>query len=122
MTLFPIPLIGSDMGYAISANFVPLKSIILMLKYSSLYTIVTQIGGNVLISVPYGFLLGVVIKKINPAKFFAPAFAFPFVIEFSQLFVGMAIGYSYRSFDVDDFILNILGAYIGYFGGRVIRK
>ena len=43
-------------------------------------------------------------------------------IEVLQMIIGHIIGLTYRSFDVDDFILNIFGAYIGFVCSRIVLK
>lgn len=42
-------------------------------------------------------------------------------IELGQLAISMWLGYAYRSTDVDDIILNTLGAVVGYTAFVAIR-
>ena len=38
----------------------------------------------------------------------------PIIIELSQIIIGISIDNMYRNVDIDDFILNTVGVYIGY--------
>ena len=38
----------------------------------------------------------------------------PIIIELSQMIIGISIDNMYRNVDIDDFILNTVGVYIGY--------
>ena len=42
-------------------------------------------------------------------------------IEFLQFFIGVILQYNYRSVDVDDIILNVIGAMIGYIIYLIIK-
>ncbi len=68
----------------------------------------TQVISNMIMFVPFGFLLPVVFKFFGSLlKTTGFAFCFSFLIEVFQYFIG-------RSCDIDDLILNTLGAIIGY--------
>ena len=45
---------------------------------------------------------------------FVFAFAFTVIIEVTQMFLGFAIHSMYRNVDIDDVILNAIGAFIGF--------
>lgn len=62
-------------------------------------------------SVVYFYVIGVLAVTL-----------FPFIIENLQLIVGCIVGLNYRSFDVDDFILNTIGVYMGYILGKLILR
>ncbi len=69
---------------------------------------ITQVISNVIMFVPLGFLLPIVFKTFRSLlKTTRSAFCFSFLIEVFQYFIG-------RSCDIDDLILNTLGAVIGY--------
>ena len=63
---------------------------------------------NILLLVPYGFLLPLLYKRFRDGRRMIPAgFALSLFIELAELFSGIT--------DVDDLILNTLGAWAGYF-------
>lgn len=62
--------------------------------------------GNVLLYVPFGFLLPAIRKNVKQVKTIAFGIALSVLIEFEQPIVG-------RSFDVDDIIANTIGTAIG---------
>lgn len=122
ITLFPIPYEQAGNLIPVPHNFVPFKSIISTLGMGITRTSLMQIGGNILISAPYGVMLYLTLRKRNKAAFLLFPFVFPLVIELLQLFIGLIIGVTYRSFDIDDFILNLLGAYLGIAFSRIFLK
>ncbi len=67
--------------------------------------------GNVLLFLPFGFLVPVIWKRLRLSTVFIVAVSFSVGIELSQL-ATRAIG-SYRSTDVNDVILNAVGASCG---------
>lgn len=65
--------------------------------------------GNVIIFIPFGFLLPLLLKQINNVKMTSKIFIkFILLIESLQLLTFTGV------FDIDDIILNMLGALIGY--------
>ena len=76
--------------------------------------IVRNIAGNILVFIPYGFLVPIIWKKLK-AKTILFGFLLSFFIEFSQLFME-------RQSDVYDLILNTLGVAIGYLIYTIARK
>src|SRR3989339_819050 len=65
--------------------------------------------GNILFFIPFGFLLPVLLSKINSAKNILIASAtFSLLLELLQIFLHLG------SFDIDDIFLNTVGALIGY--------
>ena len=100
-----------------SANFIPFKTIRMYIDYSYMLNSFENLVGNVMIFVPFGFLLPMVFEKKK--SFFLMmimAFAFVFGIEVFQLVSG------FGAFDVDDIILNCLGAVMGYLIYYVYEK
>lgn len=77
--------------------------------------VIRQVGGNILLGMPFGFLAPLVWEKINtfPKALFA-GFLFSLGIETTQFLISMYLGYFYRVIDVDDLILNTIGAALGY--------
>ena len=80
-----------------------------------------NLGGNVLGFMPFGILLPVLSDRLRrPVSVILLGFAMSLMVETIQLVTRVGI------FDVDDLILNTLGAGIGYLlfavGSRVRRK
>ncbi len=93
-----------------TANFIPFKTFKIYIKYADKLNSFENLAGNILAFVPFGFLLPLVRKnKSNLADIFANALILVVGIEVFQLFSA------FGAFDVDDIILNCLGAVIGYF-------
>ena len=79
-----------------------------------------QIGGNIALFIPAGAFLHVLANRNN--RFVVPLLIVlaPIIVELLQHVVGLAIGYNYRSFDVDDIILGSIGCLVGYLFGIVV--
>lgn len=122
LTLFPIPYQGTADLTPVPHNFIPFHSVGAILAMGVTPTSLTQIGGNILLAVPYGIALTLIIKEKKTWRFALLPFLFPAVIELLQLFIGLIIGCAYRSFDIDDFILNALGAYLGILFSNIFLK
>lgn len=63
--------------------------------------------GNIVMFMPFGFLLPYITEKPNKKNFFAIAVTVPLIVELLQLVIG-------RSFDIDDLICNFLGIITGF--------
>lgn len=97
-----------------TANFTLFKTIKMYIDYSYKLNSFENLVGNVAAFVPFGFLLPFVQK--NARKFFVlllNAFLFVLGIEVFQLFSA------FGAFDVDDILLNCVGAVLGWVGYRV---
>jgi glycopeptide antibiotics resistance protein len=75
-----------------------------------------QMIGNIVAFVPLGVLLPLVLARPrwSAAIVLASAVALSVAIELGQLAVSLHLGYGYRAADIDDVILNTLGAMLGY--------
>lgn len=92
-----------------TANFTPFKTIKMYIDYAYKLNSVENLAGNLLVFVPFGFLFPLVAG--NGRLFWVMllnAFVFVLGIEVFQLFSG------FGAFDVDDLLLNCLGAAIGF--------
>ncbi len=92
-----------------SANFTFFKTIRMYVDYSYMLNSFENLVGNIVIFVPFGFLLPMVQK--GGRNFFVMllhALLFVLGIEIFQLFSG------FGAFDVDDILLNCMGAIWGY--------
>ena len=92
-----------------TANFVPFKTIKMYIEYSHKLNSVENLAGNIFVFVPLGFLLPLMSDELkNFSAVFINSFTFVLGIEVFQLFSA------FGAFDVDDIMLNCLGASIGY--------
>ena len=89
-----------------SNNFIPFKEILRYRIDSSLFY--RNVIGNILLFVPFGYLISYYIKK---PKYYV-TLILTFITSLSTEIIQMYIG---RSFDIDDIILNFVGGLIGYF-------
>ena len=82
-----------------------------------IYAFLLNVVGNVLIFIPFGFILPIIgKKKANIFKTMLITVVFVFVIECIQFALNVG------SFDVDDILLNSIGSLIGHIIFLVFRK
>ena len=94
-----------------TANFTLFKTIRMYIDYSDRLNSFENLVGNVVVFIPFGFLLPYVIDwGRNFLVMLFHAFIFVVGIEVFQLFSA------FGAFDVDDILLNCFGAVLGYFG------
>ncbi|HUR16075.1 MAG TPA: VanZ family protein [Candidatus Limnocylindrales bacterium] len=77
--------------------------------------------GNIVAFVPFGILLPLAFRRLFIVGGFLIAVALSVVIELGQLAVSTYLGYAYRSTDVDDVILNVVGATLGLIVAGILR-
>jgi glycopeptide antibiotics resistance protein len=113
LTIFPIPIEKSTIYFAkessyLQNNFIPFQ----FLNNFSIY----QSLGNFLLLLPLSFYLLILNKKFNSyKKVFTVGLLFSLSIELTQFLISTLAGFTYRVTDIDDLILNTLGALFGYF-------
>ncbi|MFG2576574.1 VanZ family protein [Streptomyces sp. NPDC048481] len=103
----------------VHSNLRPGDSLRAYLDQPALRDAVKQIGGNVLLGVPFGVLVPVVAPRARGlVRVLLLTAAVMLLVEFAQ--GALVTG---RAFDIDDVILNTTGALIGYLllGRRVSR-
>lgn len=77
---------------------------------------VANLLGNLLLFVPFGFLLPCAVKRYQKLKnTLLAGVLFVFLIETVQYFIG-------RAADIDDFIINVAGILIGYLAFYILSK
>ena len=92
-----------------TANFVPFRTIKMYIDYAYKLNSVENLAGNLFVFVPLGFMLPLISEDMQKfSEVFINAFTFVLGIEVFQLFSA------FGAFDVDDILLNCLGAIIGY--------
>lgn len=94
-------------------NYTPFKEIFRYDIGTNLFY--RNILGNVLLFLPYGFFIGMYVKVQKPSLVVALSAVASLAIELTQLIIG-------RVFDVDDIILNIIGAVVGFLLYRLLDK
>lgn len=129
LTLFPIPfqkeLIESmQNNNYIKHNFIPFKDTwsTLSNETASLKWKVYLLGGNLALLIPLGVLLPILKRNIQINQMVLYAFFTSLSIETTQLLISSILGFNYRSFSVDDLILNTLGGFLGYLIYRLAKK
>lgn len=89
--------------------FVEIRRFWVYRKQLGVLAVFTNIFGNVIGFIPYGFILPVIIRKCRSGFFIVlSGFLLSLVVETIQLVTKVGC------FDVDDLILNTLGAALGY--------
>ena len=94
-----------------SANFIPFKTIKMYIQYYDLPGLrsFANLFGNILAFVPLGMMLPLLFRSSEkPGIFIGQVLLFVLGIELFQLFSA------FGAFDVDDIILNCMGAFTGY--------
>lgn len=97
-----------------SINIIPFKTIGTYVKAifngnMNMDIPIKNLGGNLILFLPMGIYLPFLVRKMNSLKLYSIFMvSFLFGVEAVQLITRRG------SFDIDDFILNILGALIGF--------
>lgn len=120
LTLCPIPIRCDDAYMDGPDNFIPFATIIDCIRTAGTETVLMNIGGNVAMLIPAGVFL--CLQKRRPRIVALCIVLFPTAVEVVQLLVCMATGVHYRSFDVDDILLGMIGCTAGYFLTAVVAK
>lgn len=97
-------------------NLIPFKNLAALYQNAGLLKFIYLFGGNIVWFIPFGFLLPFISKKLNHSRTVVCGFALSLAIELAQFVFGTGIS------EVDDLILNTLGASIGYLLHRVWLK
>lgn len=107
-------------GTAIEYNVVPFATIRSVIKNGNLMRIAVQIGGNIVLFIPMPIFIILMGKKPKTALIWS--FSAVGGIEILQLVLSLMYGFAYRSFDVDDILLNGAGVILGYCFYRIAMK
>lgn len=99
-------LTGTENSYGSGINIIPFKEIMRYEFGSKMF--IYNVLGNILIFVPFGYFISRYVKPKKILPIIVDALITSVTVETVQLKIG-------RSFDIDDIILNIVGAIIGYF-------
>ena len=124
VTLFPLRI--SDIKVNLLVNFIPIvnsvKDLMMTINSMGFFMVkfwVINILGNIILLAPLAFIMPVISKKFRSLKSVVIlCFCTSLFIEFLQ-FLSLFIG-NLRSVDIDDIILNTLGAFIGFGAFKVL--
>lgn len=122
VTLLPITLNISS--YTINLKYLPINAIpiiplvdnILPLNLSHIFLIIKNTIGNIILFLPFGSIAPFIFKKLDNLKsIFIISIIISCSIEILQLFEYIfSISENTRITDINDIILNVLGALIGF--------
>lgn len=129
-TFFPFPTeasVISQMQMRSDAGFGPGNNFTLFATVSdaarSEATFVNQIVGNFILLFPLGLLAPLLFARFRSAmSSIALVVATTLAIEFSQWGISGLLGFTYRSFDVDDLWLNAAGGIVGVIVATTLLK
>jgi glycopeptide antibiotics resistance protein len=116
LTLFPFPFYAYLHMEKGGVNLTPFATIYGFLTHLNYMVALRNIVGNILLFMPLGFSIPLRFKVNKFWKVTLLGLFISFLIEGIQFFTSI------RSFDVDDLILNTLGAIIGYILYRLFDK
>lgn len=116
LTLFPVPVFPSAEKQPVililsKINLVPFRFGGLFFLHP--FVISYEIVGNMILTIPFGFGLIFVAPKAA-GRIIGWLLGIGFAIELSQLLASIGIGLAYRGVDINDVLLNDLGALIGF--------
>lgn len=96
--------------------FKEIKRFLMYRKELGTFAVFTNLFGNILIFVPYGFFISMASERTRFLKSFLYSFVLSFCVEIFQLITRVG------SLDVDDILLNVLGGIFGYVSFRICNK
>lgn len=103
-------------------NFIPFHDMYLMATKDTMHDFIRQVGGNMALFFPFGFLS----PLLSHSKKFGKALLIGMIcsacLELMQLVLDSILSYNYRTCDVDDFILNACGFIVGYIVISVLKR
>lgn len=117
-TLFPLPyqselIVSERADQFLTNNFTPMATIGPAVA-GGVSRQLAQVLANVAMFVPLGFLLPMLVHPCGWGRAAFVAIGASIVIEVSQFAISWLLGYTYKVTDVDDVILNVTGALLGY--------
>ncbi len=119
LTLTFLPL---TTRHAVDVNLVPFHTIRYELSRGLGSYPFALLLGNLAAFLPVGALVPLLARRRSLLLVIASAFVLSAAIELGQLAVSRAVGYTYRSADIDDVIVNVTGAVLGYLAFRLLWR
>ncbi len=96
-----------------TSNYIPFHEMFRYQFGSRLF--IKNVIGNMLLFMPYGFFAAYILKLERPRGVIVLSLLVSITIELTQLSIG-------RVFDIDDIILNFIGAMLGYYVYHLMDK
>lgn len=96
-----------------TSNFIPFKEIFRYDFGTRLFY--KNVIGNMMMFMPYGLFITYFLKTKKVSLILFLSFILSLTIEITQFFIG-------RVFDIDDIMLNLIGALIGFYLFRIINN
>ena len=126
VTLFPLRI--GDVKVNLLVNFIPIvnsvKDLMMTVNSMGFFMVkfwIINILGNIILLSPLAFIMPIISKRFRSLKSVVIlCFCTSLFIEFLQ-FLSLFIG-NLRSVDIDDVILNTLGAFIGFGAFKVLSR
>lgn len=130
IVIFPIET--RNLNTSPNIRLIPFETI-LEKWHAGINIFIIEIGGNIAIFIPLGFFVQILFKPLNPflinnigkhnlLEIFCIGLILSIVIESIQLLFDIVFKNGYRFFDVDDIILNCIGAVLGYLIFKAVNK
>jgi glycopeptide antibiotics resistance protein len=116
-----LPVFGVDRQAPIEVHLEPFRTIRNALASGIGSRDFALFLGNIAIFMPLGVLLPILSGRRQILLVFGVAVAFSGGIEVSQFILSELLGFGYRIADVDDVIVNVTGALLGYAVLRVFE-
>ena len=98
-------LTNTEMNVSSGINIVPFTEILRYEVGSTQFYL--NVIGNILVFLPFGYFVSSYIKATRVSHILLVTLITSFTIEFVQHYIG-------RSFDIDDILLNVVGAILGF--------
>ncbi|MFL9651893.1 VanZ family protein [Exiguobacterium chiriqhucha] len=119
LTLFPFPyqekliesMIEDNLGEV--HNFTPFQAFVETFSGTFYLADVIHLVGNIVLFIPLGFIVSIFFSEMKKKNVILIGLLVSLAIETIQALAGLYLGYNYRSFDVDDLILNVIGTIVG---------
>lgn len=122
ITLFPIPYGWPEPGFIAAYNFIPFNDILLEFGVG-FQAAVRNVGGNIVMFLPLGVILSLIFARKSWLKILWVSALCSAGIEFMQFLIGVTVAHwHYRGVNVDDVILNTVGAMIGFLIYKLIPQ
>lgn len=99
-------LTGTENEYGSGFNLIPFSEILRYKIGSKMF--IYNVVGNILLFIPFGYFVSKFTGTKKILHIFIAGIVTSITIELLQLQIG-------RSFDIDDILLNVIGAILGYF-------
>lgn len=120
ITMMPLPVTRDMPIYGGRVNLIPFAGI-----YDTITSAISSkiaainVLGNVLLFMPLGLFVPLLWpSKSSVRSMLTIGLSSSLTIEAAQFTIGVILGQQYRRVDVDDVLLNVLGAILGYFALR----